>query len=139
MDKLSYDSPEIKLLHEKSRDLYTVEDWKLLAEFHEHHHGEWIEEAMYLLKQFQEIQIAYRNLVSHFSKRIGLLPSRKKVLGLLNATRGRPRKTKEHQQLHDLIMIYKSRGMTDENALQELHNDGHKMDIRTFRRIKTGK
>lgn len=139
MDKLSYDSPEIKLLHEKSRDLYTIEDWMLLAEFHEHHHAEWIEEAMHLLKQFQEVQIAYRKLLSHFSKRIGLLPSRKKVPGLLNATRGRPRKTKEHEQQRDLIMKYKSLGMTDEKALQEMLNNDHKMDIRTFRRIKNGK
>lgn len=139
MHKLSYDSPEIKLLHEKSRDSYTVDDWKLLAEFHEYHHAEWIEEAMHLLKQFQEIQIAYKKLASHFSKRIGLLPSRKKVRGLLNATRGRPRKTKEHEQQRDLIMKYKSLGMTDEKALQEMINTGYEMEMRTFRRRKTGK
>lgn len=139
MDKLSYDSPEIKLLHEKNRDSYTVDEWKLLAEFHEYHHGEWIEEAKYVLKQLLEIQIAYKKLENHYFKRFGLLPSRKKVRGLLNATRGRPRRTKEHEHLRNLIMVYKSRGMKDENALQELHNQGHKMDIRTFRRIKNGK
>jgi hypothetical protein len=49
MKKFSYDSDSVIELFKKDPELYEFEDWKFLAEFHEYHHGIWIENAMMLL------------------------------------------------------------------------------------------
>lgn len=139
MEKLSYDSPEIKQLFEKSRDKYTITDWQLLAEFHEYHHQHWINTSLSLIKEALDYRSAYDKLYSHFIKKFGLLPSRVKLKGLLNATRGRPRKTTEHKMIREFINAQKSLGMKDEDVLQELHNLNYQIDMRQYSRIKNGR
>lgn len=51
MDKYSYDSHVVRELFRKDESTYSLDDWKFLAEFHEYHHGQWIDIAMSLLKE----------------------------------------------------------------------------------------
>jgi hypothetical protein len=141
MDKYSYDSEFVKEIFNKDLDLYDIDDWRFLAEFNEYHHRRWIETSLSLLKDNLQHRLAYEKLYKHFLKRFGILPSRKKLKGLLNQTRGRPPKQLEHERIRKLIYPLKENGMTDEKALEYLISIDiiGEIDIRTFRRIKNGK
>lgn len=142
MNKFSYDSDRVIELFKKSPELYELEDWRFLAEFHEHHHGIWIENAMMFLREKLQIDQAYEKLHKHFLVRFGSLPKRVKRKGLLDRTKGRPTKHREHQHIRSFIGPMKDKGFTDEQVLSELIKLNlvpEKTDIRTLRRIKKGK
>jgi hypothetical protein len=142
MNKFSYDSEKVKDIFKKDLELYELEDWKFLAEFHEYHHGIWIENAMTFFKEKLIIDQAYEKLHKHFLVRFGSLPKRGKRNGLLDRTKGRPTKYREHQFIRSLMPPFKDAGFTDEKMLAEfikLKLLPEKTDIRTLRRIKKGK
>jgi len=102
----------------------------------------WIENAMTFLKEKLIIDKAYEKLHKHFLVRFGSLPKRGKRKGLLDQTKGRPTKYREHQHIKSLIKQLKEKGFTDEQVLRELIKLNvvpEKTDIRTIRRIKNGR
>lgn len=142
MSIFSYDSEKVIELFKKDLELYELEDWKFLAKFHEYHHGIWIENAMIFLKEKLIIDQAYEKLNKHFLVRFGSLPKRGKRKGLLDRTKGRPTKHREHQYIRSCIEPLKEKGFTDEQVLSELINLDvvpENTDIRTIRRIKNGR
>jgi hypothetical protein len=140
MNEYSYDSEKVKGIFKKDPELYELEDWRFLAEFHEHHHREWIDISLSLLKDAQTSKLAFNKLHNHFIKRFGMLPSRVKAKGLLSLTRGRPKKVIEHQRIRELIFRLKDLGMTDAKAMEYLISNNliDEMDSRNFSRIKNG-
>ncbi len=142
MNEYSYDSEKVKDILKKDPELYELDDWKFLAQFHEYHHGIWIENAMTFLKEKLQIDQAYEKLHKHFLVRFGSLPKRGKRKGLLDQTKGRPTKYREHEYIRSLIQPLKAWGLTDEEVMDVLISQGSlpaKIDIRTFRRIKNGR
>ncbi len=142
MNEYSYDSEKVKDILKKDPELYELDDWKFLAQFHEYHHGIWIENAMTFLKEKLQIDQAYEKLHKHFLVRFGSLPKRGKRKGLLDQTKGRPTKYREHLYIRSFIEQLKEKGFTDEQVLSELIRLNvvpEKTDIRTIRRIKNGK
>ena len=141
MNKYSYDSEFLKSIFERDSSSYNIDDWKFLAEFHEHHHSQWMDISISILKEAQTTKLAFNKLYSHVIKRFGMLPTRLKAKGLLNLTRGRPRKTIEHERIRGLILELKESGMTDTESMEQLISNNliDEMDSRTFRRIKNGR
>lgn len=142
MNNFSYESDKVIELFKKDLELYGLEDWKFLAKFHEYHHGIWIENAMAFLKERLIVDQAYEKLHKHFLVRFGSLPKRGKRKGLLDQTKGRPTKYREHQYIRSFIKPMKEEGFTDEQVLSEmikLNVVPEKTDIRTIRRIKNGR
>ncbi len=142
MDKYSYDSDVVKELFRREESTYSLDDWKFLAEFHEYHHGQWIDIAMSLLKEELSTRSAFEKLYKNFLARFGFLPTRRKLKGLLNLTRGRPRKDVERTEIKKQIDKMKLEGFTNSECLEELINRGllkPDTDMRTFTRIKNGR
>lgn len=142
MNNFSYDSERVIEFFKKDLECYELEDWKFLAEFHEYHHEAWIKNALMILKERLIIDEAYEKLHKHFLVRFGSLPKRDKRKGLLDRTKGRPTKYREHQYIKSCIEQLKERSFTDEQVLSELIKLNvvpEKTDIRTIRRIKNGK
>ena len=141
MHKYSYDSEVVKTIFSKDSVDYDIDDWKFLAEFHRHYHEQWIEIALSLAKDNQLHKLSFYKLYKHFIKRFWGLPSRKKIKGLLNLTRGRPTKKQEYERIRKLIIPLKKKGMTDAKAMEYLIsiNVIPEMDSRTFSRIKNSK
>jgi hypothetical protein len=120
MNNFSYESDKVIELFKKDLELYGLEDWKFLAKFHEYHHGIWIENAMAFLKERLIVDQAYEKLHKHFLVRFGSLPKRGKRKGLLDQTKGRPTKYREHQYIRSFIKPMKEEGFTDEQVLSEM-------------------
>lgn len=98
-----YEAPEIKALFAKDFYLFTIDDWKNWATFHQMGHNFYREFALKLLRDASVFNREHNKQMEFFIKQLGCkLPKRIKTPGLLARNRGAPIKFKRNDEIMEL-------------------------------------
>jgi hypothetical protein len=117
----NYESPEIAALIAKGFDLFTLDDWKTWASFHQMGHNFYRELSLKLLRNGSVVKREYVKQMDFFMKQLGCqLPKRIKTPTLLAVNRGAPIKLKRNSEI---IGLY-AQGFTKTMILNMLADKG---------------
>ena len=116
-----YESYEIKALFAKDFDLFTIDDWKNWAIFHQMGHDFYREFTLKLLRDGSVIKREHTKQMDFFMKQLGCqLPKRIKTPSLLARNRGAPIKFERNAKI---IELYRQ-GFTKKMILDRLADEG---------------
>jgi hypothetical protein len=116
-----YESPEIKVLFAKDFDLFTMDDWKNWAIFHQIGHDFYREFTLKLLRDEGVIKREHTKQMDFFIQQLGgQLPKRIKTPSFLARNRGAPIKFKRNAEIIELF----AQGFTKKTILDRLADKG---------------